>query len=82
MIEKKRPGRKSKGERTFVGFRLNRKAAASVEIIREAEGYRYTSDWLADLVSERLSRPDVDAMLSGAATDPRPSAQETNTEQD
>lgn len=69
MTEKQKLGRKSKGERTFVGFRVSVDTAAMVEKVREAEGYRYTSDWLASVVSEKLARSDVREIIDAAAAD-------------
>ncbi|MET3142485.1 UNVERIFIED_ORG: hypothetical protein ABIB13_002202 [Arthrobacter sp. UYEF2] len=69
MTEKQKSGRKSKGERTFVGFRVSVDTAAMVEKVREAEGYRYTSDWLASVVSEKLARSDVREIIDAAAAD-------------
>lgn len=57
-----RTGRRSKGDRKFVGFRIATPKADAMDMIAKAEGYQYVSDWLSDLVEERLSNTRVQPM--------------------
>lgn len=52
-------GRPSKGERRLIGFRLALQEADLVREIADAEGYEHVSDWVADVVSERIDRTDM-----------------------
>lgn len=52
-------GRRSKGDRKLLGFRMGTDKADKVSLVAKAEGYRYVSDWLADLVEERLNSTDL-----------------------
>ncbi|MCC3292608.1 hypothetical protein [Arthrobacter sp. zg-Y1110] len=56
---RKRPGRKSKGDRKLIGFRLATEQADIVSEIAAAEGYRYVSDWVASVVSDRIEHTDL-----------------------
>lgn len=54
-----RPGRKSKGDRRLIGFRLATSQADKVIEIAHAEGYRYVSDWVADVVNDRIADTEL-----------------------
>ncbi|MFJ7751798.1 hypothetical protein ACIQXM_17810 [Arthrobacter sp. NPDC097144] len=56
----KRVGRRSKGDRKLIGFRLATDKAEVVSEIAAAEGYRYVSDWVASVVAERIEKTDLD----------------------
>lgn len=56
----KRVGRRSKGDRKLIGFRLATDKAEVVSEIAAAEGYRYVSDWVASVVAERIENTDLD----------------------
>lgn len=55
----KRVGRRSKGDRKLIGFRLATDKADAVSEIAAAEGYRYVSDWVASVVAERIEKTDM-----------------------
>lgn len=55
----KRVGRRSKGDRKLIGFRLATDKAEVVSEIAAAEGYRYVSDWVASVVAERIENTDL-----------------------
>lgn len=57
-----RTGRRSKGDRKFVGFRIATPKADAMDQIAKAEGYQYVSDWLSDLVEERLAATHLHAI--------------------
>ena len=58
----KRVGRRSKGDRKLIGFRLATDKAEVVSEIAAAEGYRYVSDWVASVVAERIENTDLDGI--------------------
>ena len=55
----RRVGRHSKGERRLIGFRLATQKADLVREVADAAGYEHVSDWVADLVSEKLDQLDL-----------------------
>jgi hypothetical protein len=57
-----RTGRRSKGDRKFVGFRIATPKADAMDMIAKAEGYQYVSDWLSDLVDQRLANTNLHAI--------------------
>ena len=57
-----RTGRRSKGDRKFVGFRIATPKADAMYQIAKEEGYQYVSDWLSDLVEERLANTKLHAV--------------------
>jgi hypothetical protein len=58
-----RTGRRSKGDRKFVGFRIATPKADAMDLIAKAEGYQYVSDWLSDLVDQRLANTNLHAIV-------------------
>lgn len=58
----KRVGRRSKGDRKLIGFRLATDKAEIVSEIAAAEGYRYVSDWVASVVAARIQNTDLDGI--------------------
>jgi hypothetical protein len=58
-----RSGRRSKGDRKFVGFRIATPKADAMDLVAKAEGYQYVSDWLSDLVDERLANTNLHAIV-------------------
>ncbi|MHC6231995.1 hypothetical protein ACX5I6_20900 [Arthrobacter sp. MMS24-T111] len=63
MAPTTRTGRRSKGDRKFVGFRIATPKADAMEEIAKAEGYQYVSDWLSDVVEERLANTKLHAIV-------------------
>jgi hypothetical protein len=63
MAPTTRTGRRSKGDRKFVGFRIATPKADAMEEIAKAEGYQYVSDWLSDVVEERLANTRLHAIV-------------------
>jgi len=63
MAPTTRTGRRSKGDRKFVGFRIATPKADAMEEIAKAEGYQYVSDWLSDVVEERLAKTRLHAIV-------------------
>ncbi|MCC3299305.1 hypothetical protein [Arthrobacter caoxuetaonis] len=59
---RKRPGRKSKGDRKFFGFRIATERADIVNDIAAAEGYKYVSDWVASVIEDRIENTDLSAI--------------------
>lgn len=57
-----RTGRRSKGDRKFVGFRIATPKADAIDVVAKAEGYQYVSDWLSDLVDARLANTNLHAI--------------------
>lgn len=57
--QRRGPGRRSKGDRKLIGFRLPTDQAEAVSEVAAAEGYRYVSDWVASVVEDRLNRTDL-----------------------
>jgi hypothetical protein len=62
MTPATRTGRRSKGDRKFVGFRIATPKADAMDMIAKAEGYQYVSDWLSDLVDQRLASTNLHAI--------------------
>ncbi len=52
-------GRRSKGDRKLIGFRLETPQADLVTELAAAEGYKYVSDWVADVVKHRIRTTDL-----------------------
>jgi hypothetical protein len=63
MMATTRTGRRSKGDRKFVGFRIATPKADAMEMIAKAEGYQYVSDWLSDVVDARLANTNFHAIV-------------------
>jgi hypothetical protein len=63
MAPVNRSGRRSKGDRKFVGFRIATPKADAMDLVAKAEGYQYVSDWLSDLVDERLANTNLHAIV-------------------
>lgn len=63
MTPATRTGRRSKGDRKFVGFRIATPDANAIDMVAKAEGYQYVSDWLSDLVQERLATTNIHALV-------------------
>ncbi|KRF06332.1 hypothetical protein ASH00_08820 [Arthrobacter sp. Soil782] len=63
-----RPGRKSKGDRRLIGFRLATSQADKVIEIAHAEGYRYVSDWVAAVVEDRIANTELARTDKSAGT--------------
>ena len=63
MAPTTRTGRRSKGDRKFVGFRIATPKADAMDQIAKAEGYQYVSDWLSDVVEERLANTRLHAIV-------------------
>ena len=57
-----RTGRRSKGDRNFVGCRISTPKADAMDQFAKAEVYQYVSDWLSDLVEERLANTKLHAV--------------------
>ncbi|MCU6480550.1 hypothetical protein [Arthrobacter sp. A2-55] len=58
----RRVGRRSKGERKVVAFRLPTDKADMVNELAAKEGYKYVSDWLAQVVEDRIDKTDLSAI--------------------
>ncbi len=56
------PGRRSKGDRKLIGFRLASPKADLVSKLAAAEGYKYVSDWVAHVVEQRIENTDLTAI--------------------
>ncbi|WP_461171218.1 hypothetical protein [Arthrobacter sp. Z1-15] len=58
----KRVGRRSKGDRKLIGFRLAKDRAGIVSELAKAEGFEHVSDWVASVVNERIDNTDLSAI--------------------
>lgn len=54
-----RRGRPGKGERRVVAFRLPTQKADLVRELADAEGFEHVSDWLAQVVLDRIDHTDL-----------------------
>ncbi|MBG6184890.1 hypothetical protein IWX65_002868 [Arthrobacter sp. CAN_A214] len=52
------PGRRHKGDRKLIGFRLATEKANAVREIASAEGFEHVSDWVASVVEDRIQHTD------------------------
>ncbi|MHA7192018.1 hypothetical protein ACX80N_17175 [Arthrobacter sp. MDT2-16] len=53
------PGRRHKGDRKLIGFRLATEKANTVREIASAEGFEHVSDWVASVVEDRIQHTDL-----------------------